>query len=182
MKPIARQSRAAATETRLALPGSLGFYQIPPSRGARTLRMRGRSAGHEFLDVDASQVQVGKLFADGRQAHLPGSNLVARGAAEFLEPGGLLALLGGTLGVRNLCNQVHRGQHGYAALEALADLRSPLGKAELTVLPHGVTTFAAVRLKHVLGHLLLALSGCSHAVQRRRCGLRGWLTDGQGQN
>jgi hypothetical protein len=142
--------------------------------------MRGRSAGHEFLDVDASQMQMGKLLANGSQTHLPGSDLVAYGAAELLEPGGLLALLGGTLGVGNLRNQVHRGQHGYAALEAFSDLRSPPGKAELTVPPDGVTTLAAVRLKQVLSHLLLALARSSHAVQDRRCGLRGKLTDGHG--
>src|SRR5215469_1136195 len=117
---------------------------------------------HVLLNLNASQMHMGKFRPDFGQPHLPRCDLVAERATELFKPRSLLALVGRALIVRYLSDQIHRGEHRNASFETLANLAALVGESELSVLTRDMAALAPMRIKNVLGDFALALTGGCH--------------------
>jgi len=122
---------------------------------------------HVLLNLNASQMHMGKFRPDFGQPHLPRCDLVAERATELFKPRGLLALIGRALIVRYLSDQIHRGEHRDTPCETLANLAAFVRESELPILTSYMAALAAVYIEKVLGDFALAPAGGGHPVQRR---------------
>src|SRR6516162_10268257 len=109
--------------------------------------MRDGSARNQLLHVHASQVQMRELRSYIGQTQLARRDLVTEGAAELLEAGGLLTLLGRAPVIRHLRNKCHGFEHRDAAFKILPHLLSSGSEAQFSVLAHRVTAFATVSVE-----------------------------------